>query len=157
MKPSQNSLLKADTYVRSVAKGRILGLVHELFSPDIEGSRSDTFPAAEVTEGYLPPESFQDDMDLLVGGVLPAGCGPDLSNEGPGLLGTSLSTPVCVALGHVGSFLDVDTLYPASGAITTLLLSGFIPSNCVPLSLTFYTGVDERNVANVRLIRQEEE
>ena len=28
MKPSQNSLLKADTRVRSVAKGRILGLVH---------------------------------------------------------------------------------------------------------------------------------
>jgi hypothetical protein len=44
-----------------------------------------------------------------------------------------------------------------SGALTTLLLSGFIPSNCVPLSLTFYTRVDERNVANVRLIRQEEE
>ena len=42
-------------------------------------------------------------------------------------------------MGHDGSFLDVDTLYPASGAITTLLLSGFIPSNCVPLSLTFYT------------------
>jgi hypothetical protein len=33
----------------------------------------------------------------------------------------------------------VDTLYPASGALSTFLLSGFIPSNCVPLSLTFYT------------------
>jgi hypothetical protein len=32
----------------------------------------------------------------------------------------------------------VDTLYPASGALSTFLLSGFIPSNCVPLSLTFY-------------------
>jgi hypothetical protein len=42
-------------------------------------------------------------------------------------------------LGHVGSFLDVDTLYPASGALTTFLLSGFIPSNRVPLSLTFYS------------------
>ena len=33
----------------------------------------------------------------------------------------------------------MDTLYPASGALSTFLLSGFIPSNCVPLSLTFYT------------------
>jgi hypothetical protein len=33
----------------------------------------------------------------------------------------------------------VDTLYPASGALSTFLLSGFIPSNCVPLSLTFYS------------------
>jgi hypothetical protein len=33
----------------------------------------------------------------------------------------------------------VDTLYPASGALSTFLLSGFIPSKCVPLSLTFYT------------------
>jgi hypothetical protein len=41
-------------------------------------------------------------------------------------------------LGHVGSFLDADTLYPASGALATFLLSGFIPSKCVPLSLTFY-------------------
>jgi hypothetical protein len=44
-------------------------------------------------------------------------------------------------LGHVGSFLDADTLYPASGALATFLLSGFIPSKCVPLSLTFYTMV----------------
>jgi hypothetical protein len=35
MKPSQNSLFKADTCVRSVAKGRILGLVHGLFDEDV--------------------------------------------------------------------------------------------------------------------------
>jgi hypothetical protein len=28
MKPSQNSLFKVDTYVRSIAESRILGLVH---------------------------------------------------------------------------------------------------------------------------------
>jgi hypothetical protein len=39
----------------------------------------------------------------------------------------------------------VDTLYPASGALTTFLLSGFIPSNCVPLSLTFYSGTGIRD------------
>jgi DNA invertase Pin-like site-specific DNA recombinase len=32
MKPSQNSLFKADTYVKSVAESRILGLVH--YYPD---------------------------------------------------------------------------------------------------------------------------
>jgi hypothetical protein len=36
----------------------------------------------------------------------------------------------------------MDTLYPASGALSTFLLSGFIPSKCVPLSLTFYKARD---------------
>jgi hypothetical protein len=53
--------------------------------------------------------------------------------------GLSLLALVYVALGHIGSFLDVGTLYPASGALATFLLSGFIPSKCVPLSLTFYS------------------
>jgi hypothetical protein len=47
-------------------------------------------------------------------------------------------------LGHVGSFLDADTLYPASGALATFLLSGFIPSKCVPLSLMFYTAASAK-------------
>jgi predicted GIY-YIG superfamily endonuclease len=37
MKPSQNSLFKSDTYVRSVAESGILGLVHEITS-DVEAA-----------------------------------------------------------------------------------------------------------------------
>ena len=84
-------------------------------------------------------ESFQDDTDLLFWSVLSAGCGADLSNEGPGLLGASLSPLVYAALGYFGSFHDADTLYPASGALTTSQPSGFIPSKYVPFSLTFYS------------------
>jgi hypothetical protein len=119
----------------------LIASLHELFGPGVEGSWSDALPPTEVTDGYLPPESLQDDADLLFWGVLLAGCCSNLSHEGPGLLSASLSSLglVYVALGDVGSFLDADTLYPASGALSIFLLSGFIPSKCVPLSLTFYT------------------
>jgi hypothetical protein len=39
---------------------------HELFGPGIAGSWSDAFPSAEITDGYLPPESFQGDADFLL-------------------------------------------------------------------------------------------
>ena len=63
---------------------------HEFLGPGIEDARFDPFPSAEVTDGHLPAEPFQDDTDLVFGGVLPAGLGPDLPDEGLGLLGLGL-------------------------------------------------------------------
>jgi hypothetical protein len=132
--------LLAGSVSDGVSGEALLARFQELLGPGIEGSRSDTFSSAEIADGYLPVEAFQDNADLLFGSVLPAGCGSDLSDEGPGLLGMGFSALglLYLALGHIDSFLDGSTLYPASGAVSTFLLSGFIPSNCVPLSLTFY-------------------
>ena len=94
---------------------------HELFGPGIEGSWFDTLLTTQIADGYFSPEPLQDDADLHFWSVLSAGSGSDLSDEGPSLLGMSFRTLtlVYIALGHFGSFLDVDTLYPASGALTT--------------------------------------
>jgi hypothetical protein len=60
MKPSQNSLFKADTYVRRVAESGILGLVHGItyardFTPHCSfcvGSRGVTFLAIQQRLGF---------------------------------------------------------------------------------------------------------
>ena len=49
---------------------------HEFPGPDIEDAWLDPLSPAEVTDGHLPAEPFQDDPDLIFRGVLPTGRGP---------------------------------------------------------------------------------
>ena len=58
----------------------------QALGPGIEDARLDPLPPAEVTNSDLPTEPFQDDADLVFRGVLPAGLGPYLPDESPGLL-----------------------------------------------------------------------
>jgi hypothetical protein len=74
----------------------------------------------------------QDDTDLLFWGVLLTGRGSDLSDEGPGLLGTSLSPLgfVYVALDTLAPFL-MPILYTQHQELPLpSSSSGFIPSKC---------------------------
>src|ERR671918_656188 len=125
--PFQGLNLLAGSVSDGVSGETLLASFHELFGPGIEGPGSNALPSAEVTDGYLPPEPLQDDVDLLFWGVLSARCGSDLSDEGPGFLGAGLSPLllVYVTLGHFGSFHDAHTLYPPLGALATFPLSGF--------------------------------
>jgi len=58
----------------------------ELLGPGIEDAWLDPLSPAEVADGHLPAEPFQDDADLIFRGVLPTGRGSDLPDEGLGLL-----------------------------------------------------------------------
>ena len=59
----------------------------QALGPGIEDAWLDPLSPAEVADGHLPAEPFQDDADLIFRGVLLAGLGPDLPDESLGLLG----------------------------------------------------------------------
>ena len=114
---------------------------HEFLGPDIEDARLDPLPPAEVTDGHLPAEAFQDDTDLIFWGVLPAGLGPDLPDEGLGLLGLGLGCLglTGVVLGHFWLLSWWGISIPCTRSPNTPPLSCFSPLKCVPLSLNAYT------------------
>ena len=116
---------------------------HEFLGPDIEDARLDPLPPAEVTDGHLPAEAFQDDTDLIFWGVLPAGLGPDLPDEGLGLLGLGLCCLglTGVVLGHFWLLSWWGRSIPCTRSPNTPPLSCFSPLKCVPLSLNAYTFV----------------
>ena len=58
----------------------------QALGPGIEYARLDPLSPAEVADGHLPAEPFQDDADLIFRGVLPAGRGSDLPGESLGPL-----------------------------------------------------------------------
>jgi hypothetical protein len=64
--PFQGLNLLAGSISDAVSGEALFASFHELFGPGIEGSWSDAFPWAEITDGYLPPESFQGDADFLL-------------------------------------------------------------------------------------------
>jgi hypothetical protein len=85
-------------------------------------------------------EPFQDDTDLVFGGVLPAGLGPDLPDESLGLLGRGLCYLglTGVALGHFWLLSRCGRSIPGTRSPNTPPLSCFSPLKCVPLSLNAY-------------------
>jgi len=64
----------------------VLAGFHEFFGPGIVGAGLDAFPAAQVIDRYLAPETLQHDADLLFRGVLTPGGDPDLSDEATGFV-----------------------------------------------------------------------
>jgi hypothetical protein len=60
--PFQGLNLWAGRISDAVSGEALFASFQEPFGPGIEGSWSDAFPSAEVTDGYLPPESFQADL-----------------------------------------------------------------------------------------------
>ena len=96
MKPSQNSLLKADTCIRSVAKGRILGLVHGYVAPALLRSVPILAEAAILAAGTA---RFKPQPVLITLSVANAGLA--LLYAGWSDAGQS-SSPVLLFLGGVG-------------------------------------------------------
>jgi hypothetical protein len=60
--------------------------LHEFLDPGIEYARLDPLLPAKVADGNLPSETLENDADLVIWRVLPAGLGPDLPDESLGLL-----------------------------------------------------------------------
>jgi hypothetical protein len=60
--------------------------LHEFLGPGIKYARLDPLPPAKVADGNLPSETLENDADLVIWRVLPAGLGPDLPDESLGLL-----------------------------------------------------------------------
>ena len=72
-----------------ITRDFIRDLVHlalEFRGPGIEYARLDPLPPAKVSDGNLPSETLENDADLVIWRVLPAGLGPDLPDESLGLL-----------------------------------------------------------------------
>ena len=74
---------------------------NKVFEPGIVSTRSNAFTAAEVPDRSIPPESFQHDADLFLGGELAAGNALDVSYELLSFLGPSFSlSDIIYSLGH---------------------------------------------------------
>ena len=54
---------------------------HEVLEPGIVGAGANAFPAAEIPDGRVTPEAFENDANLLLGGELATGYALDIPDE----------------------------------------------------------------------------
>ena len=118
--------------------------LHELFGPGVVVGRFDPLSAAQVGDGRLPAESFQNDPDLLFRRVL-AACRPaDALHEAAGFtssfLGLLGGRRSCVSLCDFGHDLAPSSgIYPRELIPADLSISS--GPKCVPFLLTANTRV----------------
>ena len=107
----------------------------------MEDAWLDTLPPAKATNAHLPPEPFQNDSDLVLGGALAAGLGPYLQDESPGLLSQGLCGLglTGVALGHFWFLSRCGRSTPCTRSPNPPPSSGFSPLKRVPLSVNAHS------------------
>jgi hypothetical protein len=91
----------------SVMLKALFASLHKFFEPGTIGGGPDAFPAAEVPDGGVAPETLQHDADLLFSGEPVAGNPSDVPDESLSLFrpGLSQTGPICNSL-YQGSLLS---------------------------------------------------
>ena len=110
---------------------------HTFPGPGIEYARLGPLSSAEATNGHLPTGPFQNDAGLVLRGVLPAGFGPDLPDESPGLLRQGLCSLGLdgAARGYFRPLSRCSKSASCTRSPNPPPPSCFLPLKCVPLSL----------------------